>query len=114
MEAMGSGLPVLSTEIAAIPEMLDGGELGKAGWLSQPGDWDSFAAKLSELVAEPGVLANTRIVARTLSERQFDAKTNLGRELELIRSVAKPASGREGDARARSSRSIAPEHRNAG
>ena len=49
-EAMASGLPVVATDVAGIPEQVADGE---SGYLIQPGDARALAARLEELLADP-------------------------------------------------------------
>jgi len=53
-EAMASGLPIVATDIAGIPEQIDH---GTNGFLIQPGDSDALASYLERLVTSP-VLRN--------------------------------------------------------
>ncbi len=50
LEAMVTGLPIVSTTAAAIPELVPH---GKAGFLVSPGDVDALAAALVELLLKP-------------------------------------------------------------
>ncbi|WP_336135349.1 glycosyltransferase family 4 protein [Natronomonas amylolytica] len=49
-EAMASGLPVIATDIAGIPEQVADGE---SGYLIPPGDAHALADRLSELLSDP-------------------------------------------------------------
>lgn len=49
-EAMASGLPVVATDIAGIPEQVADGE---SGYLIPPGDADALAGRLAELLSNP-------------------------------------------------------------
>src|SRR4029079_19174677 len=50
MEAFALGRPVISTTIAAIPELI---EPGRSGWLVPPGDADQLAAAIEQCLATP-------------------------------------------------------------
>lgn len=49
-EALASGLPVIATDIAGLPEQIDDGE---TGYLINPGDVDALANKLERIVESP-------------------------------------------------------------
>ncbi len=50
MEAMASGVPVITTQIAGIPELVSHGE---SGWLVPPGDVDALCAALTRAFIDP-------------------------------------------------------------
>jgi glycosyltransferase involved in cell wall biosynthesis len=50
LEAMGAGLPVVTTPVGAIPEMVDD---GVNGFLIQPGDHDALADRIIQLMDDP-------------------------------------------------------------
>ena len=47
MEALASGIPVISTNAGGIPEVLD---YGKCGWLVEPGDSSQLAEAINECI----------------------------------------------------------------
>ena len=51
LEAMGAGVPVISTTVGAIPETL---ERGACGVLVPPDDAGAMAAAITDLLARPG------------------------------------------------------------
>ncbi len=50
MEALASGLPVISTNVGGIPEVLDD---GKCGWLVEPGNPNQLAEAIKECMDNP-------------------------------------------------------------
>jgi glycosyltransferase involved in cell wall biosynthesis len=85
MEAMASGLPVVSTCVGAISEEV---EDGRTGFLTPPGD----AMKLAELVAR---LAGDRelrhamgVAGRRAAEERFDGEKNYRQALAVCKRAA--------------------------
>lgn len=50
MEALASGIPVISTNVGGIPEVLDN---GKCGWLVEPGNPNQLAKAIKECIDNP-------------------------------------------------------------
>ena len=50
MEALASGLPVISTNVGGIPEVLD---QGKCGWLVEPGNAKQLAGAIKDCIENP-------------------------------------------------------------
>ncbi len=75
MEAMSMGLPVVAPLIAGIPELI---EHGKDGYLVSPGDVDSLAVCLSELIVDKelrqrlGENGRAKVKAEFNIEREVD------------------------------------------
>ena len=65
-EAMASGLPVIATEIAGIPEQVADGE---SGYLIQPGDDAALADRLAALLAYPEQRRTFGVAGRDRVER---------------------------------------------
>lgn len=89
MEAMASGLPLLATDIAALPEVL-GARAGvsPAGVLIPPDDYGALSAALARLVADRPALRAMGQAGRARAEVAFDGPANLGREMAALRSLA--------------------------
>jgi glycosyltransferase involved in cell wall biosynthesis len=51
LEAMAAGLPVVSTDVAGIPEMVDDGRTGR---VVAPGDANALALAVDDVLAQPG------------------------------------------------------------
>ena len=67
MESFALGRPVLSTRINGIPELLD----DSCGWLAEPGDQETLAACLQDLLSKPveeltlmGATGRQRVIER--------------------------------------------------
>lgn len=71
MEAMATGLPVVSTPIAGIPELIAD---GTTGLLVAPGRVDLLAEGLTRLQADPDLRARLSHGGRDAVERAFDAE----------------------------------------
>ncbi len=93
MEAMATELPVLTTDIAGIPELVD----ATSGILVRPGDTGAFAAALRGLADDP---AHRETLGRHGRERvlaDFRSSVNARRLLQLLeRAADRPASTGEG------------------
>jgi glycosyltransferase involved in cell wall biosynthesis len=85
LEAMACGAAVVSTEVGAIPEMLD---LGRAGVLVAPRDRSALGAAMDRLVSDAVLRAKLGAQARSHVERRFDARRQTVRLVELMRGIA--------------------------
>lgn len=73
IEAMSAGLPVIATNINAIPEMVKEGE---TGFLIQPGDRADLAAKLRILQENPALCRQMGERGRQIVEQTFNIQTH--------------------------------------
>ncbi len=85
LEAAAAGLPVISTVLAAIPEVVRDGE---TGLLVPPDDVAALAAALRCLVEAPERRRALGARATALAAEQFDARRNGRRLLALLSQVA--------------------------
>ena len=91
MEAMATGLPVVSTPIAGVPELITDGH---SGLLVPPGRADRLAEALAALQADPQVRERLGRAGREVVEQDFDAE-KCAAELAGVfdRMVARGATG---------------------
>ena len=85
MEAMAVGLPVVSTRLSGIPELI---ESGIAGVLVAPEDHDAIAAALEQLVASPALRESFGRAARARVIERFDLARNTAALARLMRTAA--------------------------
>lgn len=85
IEAMAAGLPIVATNLNAIPEMVTPGE---TGFLVQPGDRLALARSLQILIEQPNLRRSMGMTARQIAERKFDASKNFQALERLFQEVA--------------------------
>lgn len=81
MEAMGSGVPVVSTRLSGIPELV---EHEKSGLLTEPGDVEALAAALVRLFENPQLRRHFGEAGRQTVITQFDLTTNVAQLARYI------------------------------
>jgi len=69
MEAMALGIPVVSTKLSGIPELVKD---GRTGLLAGPGDAQHMATAMGRLIQDTALAASLRRDARTWVEIEFD------------------------------------------
>jgi colanic acid/amylovoran biosynthesis glycosyltransferase len=103
MEAMATGLPVVSTAVSGIPELVRH-ELD--GLLVPEKDFEALADALSRLLGDPALAQRLGAAARENAVRRFDAAVNAAKMAEVLRAelpeLAVPApEGSRADLRSR-------------
>jgi glycosyltransferase involved in cell wall biosynthesis len=83
VEAMAAGLPVVTTDVAAIPELLDG-----CGVLVPPGDADRLAAQLGRLGSDPELRRRLGEAAHLRARQEFDIRAAGERLVQILREAA--------------------------
>jgi glycosyltransferase involved in cell wall biosynthesis len=83
IEAMACGLPVVTTRIDAIPELVSD---GANGLLVEPGNADALAAALTRLAGDPGLRARLGAAARETVGEHYEIKAQTARLLALFES----------------------------
>lgn len=96
MEAMAAALPVVSTHLVGVPEMV---EDGKTGLLVQPGDEGPLADALENLANDPELRAKLGAAGRSLAETRFQREVAAGQLLEKFGPAPekRPTPGRGGE-----------------
>jgi glycosyltransferase involved in cell wall biosynthesis len=82
VEAMAMGLPVISTSIGAISELVRNDE---TGFLVAAGDFDAFRSRLLELVQSASLRFEMGEAARRLAEEQHDLSGQIEQFAAIIR-----------------------------
>ncbi len=81
MEAMAIGVPVVSTRIAGVPEMVDEGE---TGFLTAEHDVPAFACAMEKLLADPALAAAFGDRAKLRAQSKFAANQTATALAELL------------------------------
>lgn len=84
-EAGAAGLPVISTRVAAIPEIVQEGE---TGFLVPRGDVKALTAALQCLIQDPQLRMRQGQAARQVVSERFDTSRNARRLLDLMKQVS--------------------------
>ena len=84
-EAAACELPLLSTAVGAIPEIVQPGVTGE---LVPPGDLDALTVALRGLLDDPERRREYGAAARRLAESDHDAETNARRIVDILRAAA--------------------------
>lgn len=85
LEAMACGLPVVATDIAAVPEMV---EDGRTGFLVKPDDFASLAARLDVLVEDAALRREMGERSREHALSKFDQRANYARLVDVVKECA--------------------------
>jgi glycosyltransferase involved in cell wall biosynthesis len=80
LEAMAAGLPVVSSRVGGVPELVVDGE---TGILVRPGDASALAAALSSLIADPAERRRLGAAGRARAEERFDLEPFRRAHVEL-------------------------------
>jgi len=84
-EAGAAELPLVSTAVGAIPEIVRDGE---TGLVVPAGDEGALAKALRTLIERPDLRRRYGAAARQLVDERYDAERNTGQLVELITDVA--------------------------
>jgi glycosyltransferase involved in cell wall biosynthesis len=84
LEAMGSGLPVISTPVGAIPELV---KEGRNGFLIQPGDYRALADRISRLLEDRSLRSRMSEANRETIEQHYMPQVAMSRFDEVYRKL---------------------------
>ena len=84
LEAMALSVPIISTNISAIPEVVAD---GSTGWLVPPRDVNALAGALRDALTNPAELRTRGEAGRHRLENQFTVETMIKRTLTLYRGL---------------------------
>jgi colanic acid/amylovoran biosynthesis glycosyltransferase len=87
IEAMALGVPVVSTPVTGIPELVEDGRTGR---LVAERDPEALARAIHELLDDPARARALAKAARARIERDFDLRVNVARLRTLFEEVATP------------------------
>lgn len=93
-EAAAAGLPLISTDVGAIHEIVRPDD---TGLLVPPGDRGALEAALRRLVADRELRERLGSRARQLADRDHDARTNAGRIVEILAAAVGPTVRSDGN-----------------
>jgi starch synthase len=82
---MALAVPILSTRVSAIPEVVVDGE---TGWLVPPRDPDAIAAALREALSDPARLHACGEQGRQRLQAQFTVQAMVERTIAVYESLA--------------------------
>ena len=88
MEALASGLPVVTCPVGGVAELF---QHGRQGYFVPPGDPRPLAEVLQVLVADAAKRRTMAIEARALAVERYDARKNTARLLAMLESVSRTA-----------------------
>jgi glycosyltransferase involved in cell wall biosynthesis len=83
MEALAAGMPIVTTRVGGIPDIV---EEGSTGHLVAPEDAGALTRALEGLLADPARRREMGLASRAAAEARFDARENARRLFEFVRS----------------------------
>lgn len=85
IEAMAAGLPVITSPVGGIPEIIQD---GVTGFLVPPNDGEGLRAAIAALLADARRRERMGTAGRAVAAEHFNAARNAGRLLDLLRAAA--------------------------
>jgi glycosyltransferase involved in cell wall biosynthesis len=87
LEAMAMKLPVVTTTVAAIPELV---EHEVSGYLVEPNSDEALAGRLDELISSAGKRRRLGEAGRSRVEQTFDIRHTASRFIEVFSEIRAP------------------------
>lgn len=81
LEAMATGLPVITTRVGGIPDIVRD---GTTGYLIEPGDYDAMKERLELLISSPDLRRALGIAARADVCARFNGEASIRRGLSIM------------------------------
>jgi colanic acid/amylovoran biosynthesis glycosyltransferase len=85
MEAMAVGLPVVSTRVSGIPELI---AHGQCGLLAEPKDAADLSQCIEQLLLNPKLARQFALQARTVIEKEFDIAIEATKLLDAMKALS--------------------------
>ncbi len=86
MEAMASHIPVIASRVAGVPELV---EDGVTGYVISPGDVDTLADRIDQLLANPALCKRMGQAGRSVIATDFNIDTEAAWLLQILRGQGK-------------------------
>lgn len=84
LEAMASGVPVVTTTVGSSTELVEGKGLGRAGYAVPPGDEQAMADAIINILSDPALAAEMSRAARQRVEAHFSLDEYVRRHCDVF------------------------------
>ena len=84
LEAMGYGLPIITTNVGGIPQLV---EEGKNGYMTEPGNIDSFSKAILKLISDDDLIYNMGKESIEKAKRKYSLEAHLAKVCAVYKSA---------------------------